>query len=109
MSNPNTIRAGATNKAKASPADTSTDTMSEVERARTEFAATVGALQEKLNVARSVREACGRMREARLRFRIRLRFARDNNPAMLVGLASGAAAIAGLVGWVAIRTLRRRG
>lgn len=78
----------------------STSTMDEVEQARTKLAATLAALEYKLNPARQLKDAATRIR-------VRVRVLR-NRPGLLAGLAVGAVATVGAVGWLGIRALRNR-
>jgi hypothetical protein len=66
---------------------------SDVDRARAELAATIDAIEYKLNVPKRTAERIQRLRK--------------ENPAALAGIAAGAAvAVAGIV-WGVVRLLRR--
>lgn len=78
----------------------STETMSEAERTRTELAATLGVLQDKLNVPR-------KMKDAATEARLRVRMMRDNKPALLAGLVAGGV-VAGAAALLGVRMLIRR-
>lgn len=78
----------------------STETMSDAERTRTELAATLGVLQDKLNVPR-------KMKDAATEARLRVRMMRDNKPALLAGLVAGGV-VAGAAALLGVRMLIRR-
>lgn len=65
-----------------------------VERARTELAQALDAIEYKLNVPKRAAE--------------RLQDLRQNKPLALVGLVVGAAAVVGGAVWFAVRTVRLR-
>ena len=65
-----------------------------VERARTELAQALDAIEYKLNVPKRAAE--------------RLQDLRKNKPLALVGLVVGAAAVVGGAVWFAVRTVRLR-
>ncbi|WP_248305604.1 DUF3618 domain-containing protein [Agromyces sp. H66] len=66
------------------------------ERARAEFASTLNALEDKLNVPKQVRIKTAR---AKARFR---RFA-DEQPGAAVAVAVGVAAVVGVTVWLVVR------
>ena len=66
------------------------------ERARAEFAGTLNALEDKLNVPKQVRR-----KSAELRAKAR-RFA-DENPAGAVAVAVGVVAVVGVTVWLVVR------
>lgn len=78
----------------------STETMSDAERTRTELAATLGVLQDKLNVPR-------KMKDAATEARLRVRMMRDNKPGLLAGLVAGGV-VAGAAALLGVRMLIRR-
>jgi hypothetical protein len=67
------------------------------ERARAEFARTLNALEEKLNVPKQVR-----IRTSRAKVRLR-RFA-DEQPAAAVAVAVGVVAVVGVTVWLVVRS-----
>lgn len=68
------------------------------ERARAEFASTLNALEDKLNVPKQVRR-----KTAELKVKAR-RFA-DENPAGAVAVAVGVAAAVGVTVWLVVRAI----
>lgn len=75
--------------------------MSGVERARTELAFTLDALEDKLNVQRRIKR-----RAALARARVRL--LRDNNPAALAALVVGATTLVGVAAYFGVRAVNNR-
>jgi hypothetical protein len=72
------------------------------ERARADFAATLNALEDKLNVPKQLR-----IKSARAKVRLR-RFA-DEQPVAAVVVAVGVVAVVGVTAWLVVRsTLDRR-
>lgn len=67
------------------------------ERARAEFAGTLNALEEKLNVPKQVR-----IKTSRAKLRLR-RFA-DEQPAAAVAVAVGVVAVVGVTVWLVVRS-----
>ncbi|MDF2573544.1 MAG: hypothetical protein K0S05_456 [Agromyces sp.] len=67
------------------------------ERARAEFAGTLNALEEKLNVPKQVR-----IKTSRAKLRLR-RFA-DERPAAAVAVAVGVVAVVGVTVWLVVRS-----
>ncbi|RDV45798.1 hypothetical protein DOE76_04920 [Leifsonia sp. ku-ls] len=66
---------------------------SDVDRARAELAATIDAIEYKLNVPKRTAERIQRLRK--------------ENPAALAGIAAGAAVAAAGIVWGVVRLLRR--
>ena len=66
------------------------------ERARAEFASTLNALEDKLNLPRQAR------RKAR-ELKARLRVLADEQPGTVLGVAVGAVAVVGVTVWLVIR------
>jgi hypothetical protein len=73
---------------------------SDARNARAELAATLDAIEHKLNVPRRVRLSAHR-------FGRRVRAVRDENPLAIVGIAIGAAVVIGGGVWVAVRMLSK--
>jgi hypothetical protein len=67
--------------------------LNEVRRARTELAATLGAIEYKLNVPKRTAEKVQRLR--------------TENPLVLVGIAAGAAAAVAGVVWLIVRAAKK--
>lgn len=67
--------------------------LNEVRRARTELAATLGAIEYKLNVPKRTAEKVQRLRA--------------ENPLVLVGIAVGAAAAVAGVVWLIVRAAKK--
>ncbi|KQX05790.1 hypothetical protein ASC59_13605 [Leifsonia sp. Root1293] len=72
----------------------------EVQRARTELAATLNAIEDRLNVSR-------RMRERTDRWGSELRRLRDENPVALAGVAVGVAVVIGGAVWGIVTLVTR--
>jgi hypothetical protein len=75
--------------------------MSGVERARTELAFTLDALEDKLNVPKRIRH---RMAKARARIRL----LRDNNPGALAAVVVGVTAAVGAAAYFGVRAAKNR-
>jgi translation initiation factor 2 gamma subunit (eIF-2gamma) len=70
----------------------------DIERARSELAATLDAIEYKLNLPRKVRTAQRTLRR-------KVQVVRRQNPSALISGAVGAAAAVGLVAWGVVRRL----
>ena len=73
----------------------------EAQLARDELASTLAALEYKADVPQ-------RLNDARQELTRRLRRLGDENPAALLGIAAGAAAVAGTVAWLVARAVIKR-
>jgi predicted nucleic acid-binding protein len=71
------------------------------DRARAQLAATLDAVEEKVNIPK-------RLDRAAARARARLRTMRQENPVGLAAIGAGAAALVGVVVYVGYRSLNRR-
>lgn len=91
--------------AKAGAASTGTRSLAELRadaaRARAELAATLNALDHKLNVPKQIRIA-------RRRMTLGLRRLGEDNPVALAGVAVAAAVVAGTAVWLAVRKITHR-
>jgi len=91
--------------ATAQPVKAGTRSLAELRadatRARAELAATLDALDRKLNVPRQ-------LRITRRRATLGLHKLGDENPVALVGIALGAAVAVGTAVWLAVRTITNR-
>jgi hypothetical protein len=68
------------------------------ERARAEFASTLNALEDKLNVPKQVGMRVDRAK-------VRLRRMADEEPGKLIGVAVGVAAVVGVTVWLVVRSV----
>ncbi|WP_426517799.1 DUF3618 domain-containing protein [Diaminobutyricibacter sp. McL0618] len=76
-----------------------TETPSDIERARAELTATLDAIEDKLNVPKRARLAVERAGR-------RAQKLRDENPVAFVATAVGAAALVGGAVWLVVRAVR---
>jgi hypothetical protein len=74
--------------------------LSDIERARAEFAATLGEIEAKLNLPKRARASAQRARE-------RVEKLKEENPIALTGIIAGAAVAVGGGAWLAIRILKK--
>jgi len=72
-----------------------------LKRTRAELAATLDAVEEKVNVPK-------RLDKAAARLQARLRTMRRENPAALAAIGAGAVALAGLIAYAGYRSITRR-
>lgn len=72
----------------------------EVQRARTDLADTLNAIEDKLNVPRKVQRVTDRWGR-------QVRRMKDDNPLALVGIAVGAAVVIGGVAWGIVTVITR--
>ena len=70
-------------------------------RTRAELAATLDAVEEKVNIPK-------RLDKARVRTKAKLRTMRQENPAALAAITAGVFALAGVIVYVGYRSLTRR-
>ena len=91
--------------AKSGAAFTGTRSLAELRadaaRARAELASTLNALDHKLNVPKQIRIA-------RRRITLGLHKLGEDNPVALIGVAVGAAVVAGTAVWLAVRKITDR-
>ena len=73
----------------------------QLKRTRAELAATLDAVEEKVNVAK-------RMDKAAVRLKAKLRTMRRENPVALAALGAGAIAVVGLIAYAGFRSITRR-
>ena len=74
--------------------------VSDIERARAEFAATLGEIEAKLNLPKRARASVKRSRE-------RVEKLKEENPIALTAIIAGAAVVVGGGAWLAIRMLKK--